>query len=117
MGRWFESSHPDHSTELREPMQVRIFKPSKTAMQSGKANTREWRMEFEPASPRRLDPLMGWTSSDDTAQQVALSFETKEQAIAYAEAHGYAHTVEEEQARRVTKRAYADNFRYDRVLR
>jgi hypothetical protein len=98
-------------------MQVRIFKPSKTAMQSGKANTREWCVEFAPASPRRLDPLMGWTSSDDTTQQVALQFDTKAQAIAYAEAHGYAYTVEEEQPRRVPRRAYADNFRYDRVLR
>lgn len=98
-------------------MQVRIFKPSKTAMQSGKANTREWRLEFAQSSARRLDPLMGWTSSDDTTQQLALSFETAEQAVAYAEAHGYAYTVEPEQVRRVTRRAYADNFRYDRVLR
>jgi hypothetical protein len=96
-------------------MEVRIFKPSRTAMQSGLANTREWRLEFAPAAARQIDPLMGWTSSPDTRQQLALHFDSKEQAIAYAEQHGYAYTVLEPQARAVRRRAYADNFRYDRV--
>ena len=95
-------------------MQVRIFKPAKTAMQSGTAQ-REWRLEFEPAAAREVEPLMGWTSSPDTAQQVALDFASKEQAIAYAEAHGFGYVVQEPHARAQRRRAYADNFRYDRV--
>jgi hypothetical protein len=96
-------------------MQVRIYRPSKTAMQSGQANTLGWRMEFEPEAAREIDPLMGWTSSPDTRQQLILAFDSKEQAIAYAEKHGHAYTVLEPQARAVRRRAYADNFRYDRV--
>jgi len=96
-------------------MQVRIFRPSKTAMQSGQANTREWRLEFEPVAPRQVDSLMGWTGSRDTTQQLALHFDTKEQAVAYAERHGYAYAVLEAHPRAVRRRAYADNFRYDRV--
>jgi hypothetical protein len=96
-------------------MQVRIYKPTRTAMQSGQANTRAWRLEFAPEAAREIDPLMGWTSSPDTKQQLALQFDSKEQAIAYAEKHGYAYTVLEPEARTVRRRAYADNFRYDRV--
>jgi len=95
-------------------MQVRIFKPSKTAMQSGQA-AREWRLEFAPATRREVDPLMGWTSSGDTSQQLALWFDTREAAIAYAEKHGYAYTVLTDHPRAVRRRAYADNFRYDRI--
>ena len=95
-------------------MQVRIFKPTKTAMQSGQAQ-RDWRLEFEPAAARQVEPLMGWTSSPDTALQVALDFDSKAQAIAYAEAHGLGYTVLEPHARAQRRRAYADNFRYDRV--
>ena len=69
-------------------MLARIYRPAKTAMQSGKAKSRDWRLEFEPASARTLDPLMGWTSSTDMNGQVRLSFETKEEAVAYAERHG-----------------------------
>ena len=96
-------------------MQVRIYQPTRTAMQSGLANTREWCLEFAPAAARQIDPLMGWTSSPDTRQQLGLQFDTKEQAIAYAEKHGYAYAVMEPQPRAVRRRAYADNFRYDRV--
>jgi hypothetical protein len=96
-------------------MQVRIYKPTRTAMQSGQAGTRAWRLEFAPEAAREIDPLMGWTSSPDTKQQLALQFDSKEQAIAYAEKHGYAYTVLEPEARAVRRRAYADNFRYDRV--
>ena len=64
---------------------ARIYRPAKTAMQSGKAKTRDWLLEFEPASARTVDPLMGWTSSDDMNGQVRLSFETSDEAIAYAD--------------------------------
>jgi len=96
-------------------MEAHIYKPTRTAMQSGQANTREWCLEFAQQAPRRVDSLMGWTSSSDTTQQLALHFDTKEAAIAYAEAHGLAYTVSEPESRAVRRRAYADNFRYDRV--
>ena len=97
-------------------MQVRIFKPAKTAMQSGAGNTKEWVIEAEP-SRKEIDPLMGWTSSRDTMNQVVLRFDTKEEAIAYAQREGYAYVVEEPKPRRLQTRPYADNFRYDRVGR
>jgi hypothetical protein len=65
-------------------MLARIYKPAKTAMQSGLAKTKEWVLDYEPASPREVEPLMGWTSSGDTLAQVRLFFETQEEAIEYA---------------------------------
>ncbi len=67
-------------------MTARIFKPARTAMQSGTAKTREWVLEFEP-EPKTVEPLMGWTSSADTQQQVRLRFATREEAVAYCEKH------------------------------
>jgi hypothetical protein len=96
-------------------MLARIYKPAKTAMQSGRANTRAWVLEFAPAGSRERDPLMGWTSSDDTAQQVRLSFETKEEAIAYCKRHGLEFEVSEPRERHVRPKNYASNFRWDRV--
>ncbi len=96
-------------------MQVRIYQQPKTAMQSGRANTERWVMEFEPEGKRERDPLMGWTSSPDTASQVRLRFDSKEAAIAFAEREGYMYTVEEQRERKVWPKAYADNFRYKRL--
>ncbi len=84
-------------------------------MQSGLARTKEWVLEHEPEMPREIDPLMGWTSSRDMRQQVKLSFSTKEDAIAYAERNGIPYTVEEPQARKVVRKAYADNFKFGRI--
>ena len=66
-------------------MRARIYQPPKNAMQSGRAATHEWVLEFEPSSPRRPDPLMGWIGSADTQAQVRLTFPTREEAVAYAE--------------------------------
>jgi ETC complex I subunit-like protein len=97
-------------------MQARIFKPAKNAMQSGRAGTQQkWVLEFAPSSRREADPLMGWTSSDDTRRQLRLNFDTREEAIAYAEREGIPYVVEEPAARRVQPKAYADNFRFDRI--
>ena len=96
-------------------MEVRIFKPAKTAMQSGRAKTNNWVLEFEPQDAARPDPLMGWTGSADTSKQVRLNFESKEEAISYAKKHGYAYTVQEERSRAIKPKAYADNFAYDRI--
>ena len=97
-------------------MQVRIFRPAKTAMQSGTGNTRDWVIEPAP-SPKEIDPLMGWTSSRDTMQQVKLTFATREEAVAYAEKQGWMYTVEEPKERAIRPKAYADNFAYTRVGR
>lgn len=95
--------------------QVRIFQPAKTAMQSGLGNSRKWIVEFEPEAGKRLDPLMGWTGSTDMRQQVMLRFDSKEEAVAYAERNGLAYTLAEPQVRRITAKNYADKFAYDKV--
>lgn len=95
-------------------MVARIYKPARTAMQSGTARTKEWVLDYEPAAPRVVEPLMGWTSSTDMKSQVRLRFETKEEAIAYCEREGIAYQVSE--AKEPTRRpiAYADNFSFQR---
>ncbi len=95
-------------------MTVRIYRPAKTAMQSGRGLTQDWVLEFEPGA-RRPEPLMGWTASDDTLAQVQLHFASKEEAITYAEKHGLAYMVEASQDRRIKPKAYSDNFRFDRL--
>ena len=95
-------------------MSVVIFKPSKTAMQSGKARTKGWVLELKQTSARKPDPLMGWSSANDTTNQVRLSFETKEEAIAYAERHSLEYTVKASREVKPKLKAYADNFSYTR---
>jgi hypothetical protein len=95
-------------------MLARIFIPAQTAMQSGKAKTKEWVLEFEPASARVSDPLMGWTVSTDMNGQVRLQFDTREEAVAYAQRHGIAFEVLAPKAHRRIVRAYADNFAFGR---
>ena len=90
---------------------ARIFSPAKTAMQSGKAKSRDWRLEFEPASARTIDPLMGWTGSGDTQAQVQLTFPSKEEAKAYAEKYGIVARVHATPPKSLKLQAYADNFR------
>jgi hypothetical protein len=97
-------------------MLARIFRPAKTAMQSGRAKAQDWVLEFEPASARRSDPLMGWTQTTDTAGQVRLSFDTREEAVRYADHHGIAfQLVDPKPAKRLIK-AYADNFAFGRKV-
>ncbi|WP_188610079.1 ETC complex I subunit [Chelatococcus reniformis] len=96
-------------------MTARIFRPARTAMQSGTAKTKRWTLDFDPSAPRRVEPLMGWTSSADTRQQLRLSFETKEEAIAYAERNGIAYRVEEPKEVHHRQMAYSDNFKFNRI--
>lgn len=96
-------------------MTARIFKPAKTAMQSGTSRTKEWVLEFEPEKPRAIDPLMGWTSSSDMRAQVQLEFDTKEEAIAFAERNGLAYVVHDPQPRAPVRKSYAENFKYGRI--
>jgi hypothetical protein len=94
---------------------ARIYRPSKTAMQSGRAQTRKWLLEYEPATRRDPDPLMGWSSAQDTLNQVRMRFPTLDEAIAFAKKHALDFTVIEPQARTLKPKSYADNFRYDRI--
>ena len=97
-------------------MSARIFSPSKTAMQSGKAKTGHWVLEFEPEAPRRIDPLMGYTTSGDMKSQIRLTFDTLEEATAYATKNGIAFQVQEPKEARRRQISYAENFRYDRKV-
>ena len=94
---------------------ARIYRPAKTAMQSGRAQTRKWLLEYEPASRRDPDALMGWSSARDTLNEVRLRFDTLEEALAFARQHGLEYALIEPQARTPKAKSYADNFRYDRV--
>ncbi|MBI5114283.1 ETC complex I subunit [Rhodoplanes serenus] len=95
-------------------MIARIYKPARNAMQSGTAKTRHWVLDYEPDEPRRVEPLMGWTSSGDTRQQVRLRFDTREEAIAFCEKRGIPYQVLEPKAPSRRTIAYADNFAYSR---
>jgi len=95
-------------------MTARIFKPSKTAMQSGQAKTHEWVIDFEPEEARQVEPLMGWTSSSDMRQQLRLRFASKEEAVAYCERHGVAYQVTEAKPAGRRNISYSDNFAFSR---
>ncbi|WP_424965963.1 ETC complex I subunit [Dinoroseobacter sp. S375] len=97
-------------------MRARVYQPAKTAMSSGQAKTKGWVLEHAPDSAREIDPLMGWTSSDDTQSQVKLRFDTKEAALDYAREKGIEVTVTEPKKRKVNIRpgGYGDNFATNR---
>ena len=96
-------------------MPARIYQRPKNAMQSGKALTSDWILEFAPAEAKKPDPLMGWSSAQDTLNQVQLRFDTLEEALAYANRSGLEYTIIEPNVRTPKAKSYADNFRYDRV--
>ena len=96
-------------------MSARIYKPTKSAMQSGTARTKIWALDYDPEQPREVEPLMGWTSSGDMRSQVRLRFDTKEEAIAYCERHGIPYRVLEEKTSARRQMSYADNFAFTRV--
>ena len=97
-------------------MRARIYQPARTAMSSGTAKTRVWLLEFSPAEARSVDPLMGWTSSDDTQSQVRLQFDTREAAEEYARDHGIDAQVQLPNKRKPNVRpgGYGENFATDR---
>jgi hypothetical protein len=91
-------------------MTARIYRPAPNAMQSGKAKSQEWLLEFESATPRTVDPLMGWISNADTNPQLRMYFETREEAIEFARREGIPFQVlESREPKRIIK-TYADNF-------
>jgi len=95
--------------------EVRIYQPAKTAMQSGRHNTKRWILEFEPGSKKEVEPLMGWVSSADTRSQVRMYFDSKEEAIAFAEKNDYGYRVQEPKARHIKPKNYAENFAFNRI--
>ena len=95
-------------------MTARIYRPAKTAMQSGRAKTKEWVLDYEPEEPRVVESLMGWTSSGDMKSQLQLSFDTQEEAVAYCERHGIPYQVFESHQPERRGLSYADNFAFTR---
>ena len=93
-------------------MRARIFQPTRTAMQSGTAKTKNWVLEFVNETAREVDPLMGWTSSTDTQAQVKLTFDSKEAALDYAKDNGIEATVTSPNIRKPVIRpgGYGENF-------
>jgi hypothetical protein len=94
---------------------ARVYRPTKTAMQSGRGQARKWILEYEAPTPRRPDPLMGWASADDTLNEVQLRFDTRDEAVAFAERLGLEYAVIAPHDTAEKPKSYADNFRYDRV--
>jgi|TARA_B110000438_G_scaffold205736_1_gene197408 NADH dehydrogenase (ubiquinone) Fe-S protein 4 len=90
-------------------MKVRIYKPTKTAMQSGNRNTKKWLLEFDTKNSG-INPLMGWESSTDTNSEIKLEFETKDQAIVFAKKNNLDYYLIEPQKRKVIIKSYTDNF-------
>jgi hypothetical protein len=95
---------------------ARIYSPTKTAMQSGTAKTDYWVVEFEPETRRKIEPLMGYTSSSDTRQQVSLKFATVEAAEAYCARHGIEFYVQKPHMQRRRRTSYSENFAFNRKV-
>lgn len=94
---------------------VRLYQPAKSAMQSGRGNSRHWVLEFEPDTPQRNDALMGWVGMGDTANQIRLSFPTKAEAVAHAKRNGWTMRVHDPVVRKHQPKSYADNFAFNKV--
>jgi hypothetical protein len=92
-------------------VQARIYKPTKTTMQSGNANNQEWLLEFIHDGSKKIEPVMGWTSSKDTLQEVKIKFPDKKTAIEFADSNRYTYEIIEPQMKKFIKQSYADNFK------
>jgi hypothetical protein len=112
-------SQTEYPTDTAEAVQggpvARIYRPARTAMQQGLANTRQWLFEFEATAPKTHDPLMGWISSADTRGQVKLRFDSKDEAVAYAERHGIPYRLYEPKQATAKPKSYAANFAFNRI--
>ena len=95
-------------------MTARIYRPAPNAMESGRGKSKDWVLAYGPASPRGIEPLMGYTSTTDTQAQVRLSFDTLEDAEAYARTNGIPYVVQPSHTPTPKRNSYSDNFRFDR---
>tara|TARA_Y100001935_G_scaffold79634_1_gene66586 strand:+ start:327 stop:605 length:279 start_codon:yes stop_codon:yes gene_type:complete len=92
-------------------MKAKIYKPSKTAMQSGRSKFNNWVLKFNNNRNQKKDSLMGWNGGSNTISQVELKFSTKEDAIKYAKRNNIEYVVLESSERKVITKSYADNFK------
>ena len=88
---------------------AKIYKPSKTAMQSGKRNSKNWILEFDTLNTG-INPLMGWETSKDTMSEVKLEFSSKEEALIYVKKNNIDYYIVEPQRAKIVKKSYSDNF-------
>lgn len=95
-------------------MLAKIYRPAKSAMQSGKAGVKRWVLEFEAGTAPGPDVLMGWTSSTDTNGQIRMFFDSREEAIEFARRRSIPHQVMEPKQPKPVLKAYSDNFAYNR---
>lgn len=95
---------------MTTPMVARIWHDGETVTQSGQARARQWVLELQPAHPNEVEPLMGWTASEDPLQQVRLVFPDKDSAVAFAERRGWTALVSEARHRPIRPKNYAENF-------
>ncbi len=93
-------------------MKARIYQPTKNAMQSGMKRCKKWKLEYAPEKARQIDPLMGWTGSSDMNSQITLTFDSKQDAVAYAERNGIDYVVHEPHVRKKRLKNYADVFAF-----
>ena len=93
-------------------MKARIYKPAKTAMQSGRGKDDFWLLELEPQAGKSPENLMGWTASGDTLDQVRIKFKTLEEATAYAQDKDLEFSINQPKTRKIKPRNYGDNFKY-----
>ena len=109
---WFGTSRSQVQILPPRPYKMKkakIYKPTKTAMQSGRRNSRNWLLEFDTLSTG-INPLMGWESSNDTMGEVKLEFSTKDKAIEYAKNNNISYKVIEPNKRKFIIKSYAENF-------
>ena len=88
---------------------AKIYKPARTAMQSGMRNTKNWLLEFDTLNTG-INPLMGWETSKDTMSEVKLQFSTRDQAINYAKKNNIVYYIIEPKKHKIIKKSYSDNF-------
>ncbi len=92
-------------------MKAKIYKPAKTAMQSGRAKYNKWVLKFLDQKNQLKDTMMGWNGGSSTVSQIELKFSTKEEAVSYAKKNNIDYEVLETSERKVINKSYADNFK------
>ena len=92
-------------------MKAKIYKPTKTAMQSGRAKYNKWVLKFLDQKNQLKDTMMGWNGGSSTVSQIELKFSTKEEAVSYAKKNNIDYEVLETSERKVITKSYADNFK------